>query len=104
MVQSRPLRVVLLFVITLFCCAVVGYGLAWYRVHRSKQFVDQLRQLHVGQTTEQEVAEFANRFGGTYSPPQAATQNSSAQPSSYFSAITSPYLTFGDSPYTLPGL
>jgi hypothetical protein len=107
-VQSRPVRVVLVFVITLLCCAVIfcigGYGLDWYRVHRSKQFVERLRQFHVSQTTEQEVEKFVSRFGGTYSPPQPATQDSSAQPAHYFSAITSPYVTLRDSPYTLPGL
>lgn len=101
--RSKPLRVVLLIVAATFCCAALGYGLAWYRVQRARQFVEQLRELRVGQT-EQQAEEFSRRFGGKYSPPQPATESSPDQPAHYFSSITSPFLTIGEKPYPLPGL
>lgn len=108
MVRSRLLRAVLSFAAALLFCGVAfclgGFCLDWYRAHRSKEFVEQLGQFHVGQTTEQEVKEFANRFGGTYSPAQSATQDSSAQPAHYFAEITSPYVTLRETHYAPPGL
>ena len=105
---SRSLRLVLLCLTTLLLCACalyVGvYSTACYRAQKSKELLARVGQLQVAQTTEGEVRKLAANFGGKYFPPEEATQNSLPQPAYYRTEMASPYVSIGDSTFTLPGL